>query len=170
MGILITLAVLTAFVLFTEILTVKIIISDEKTLEFSLMIFALALKFGKEPLTEAKRGVRYPSTASLLRFIFSVAEISNVEIKALSIPLPDSTPQNDALTRGILLSAIAAFIGFAKENTGFFSFGSIFFDRSEHNNLKLEASVKVPLFRFLVRLIPFLLNYLSAPKKTRRVG
>ena len=168
MVILITLLILAAFLLLTEILTVNIVLSDEKTVEFNLMIFALSLKFGKGRSRGRKKSRKRPNISAVWRFVVSVAEVSEIVIKSLSIPLPDAAPGKEALARGLLFSAVAAFVGFAKENAGFFSLSSIFFNQSAHNNLKLEASVKVPLLRFLTRLIPFLFSYFIASEKNTK--
>ena len=96
MIVLITISLLIAFFLLTEILTVNIVLANEKILEFNLMIFAFSIKFGVGRDSKAQKKRKKPNITALRKFIFSVAEVSKIRIRRLSIPLPDASPGGEA--------------------------------------------------------------------------
>ena len=167
---LITAIILIIFLIFTEIITVNLRISDKAEIDVNFMIFAISFK--KPPKNnntakKSKRKVKLPIGA-YLKLLFSVLRTSEIILRRASVDVSSSDPFIGVLNQGLYSTILGAAISYAEANSKKFTFDNIKYTDTEHNNIKLDAGIVIPMRELIVSFVPFLYELLSAYTKNMR--
>ena len=152
-------AALMIFFVLTEIITLKLFIGENYTIELNFIVFAIVFKKSKSYKTVKKTKRNKPKRLRYA-FIISLVKRADVTVKSLHVSIPDSSAHKNALRFGMYNGLVYSFLAFLENNSSFFKASNITISFSEHNNLKkeLEAEFKISLLDVLIASFLFVLK------------
>lgn len=146
---------LSVFLIFTEVITLDILYSDETVVEIGLTIFAIQFtKNKKQKQKSPKKRKKRRGAADIYPFITALIPRSEISIREISFGIRARDPAEYALKRGASILIVSSMLAYAEENAKKFSFSNIKLTFSEHNNsdITVNAQIRISLTDILIAL------------------
>ena len=166
---------LTAFIILTDKISVRIIKSEITIVKINLTIFAFHLildrKNKNEKVKNKKKKKKLKTKIHLPYLIEAIIKKSTITLGEFVALFPKRSPAIDAIRYGAYTSFISSTITYFYNNAKNFSAGNIIIEYSEHNSFDVcfEAEVEISAFDFLICIIAYSANEFKRILEKRRI-
>ena len=154
-SLIITIASLSVFLIFTEILTIDIFHGEKTVIDFNLMIFGIRFTQTKNKKKKGRKKRFRSAFYTLKNIVEPIIRKSELSINSIRVFYPHATPFINAIKVGIFNSAISSALAYVEANSKKFRLGTITYEDSANNNYRIvfDISLKLSLLSFFFAVV-----------------